>query len=133
MRKLLDRLFTEDETLGLRTLVSAGLLACVLMVFLPVTAGVTFVICAALLILSLSLLGYAGLRELLPVLDPRDPDADRFAVWGALVLFLAIGWLAFGIWFLPGLILGGALLWMRAPELFEIIPGFEKPGNTGLR
>jgi hypothetical protein len=133
MQKLFDFIFTEDEALGARTLVSCGVVSYAAALLAPLFTGATFVVLVVIMVVTLTLLCYAALRELLPLLDPRDPDADRFVVFGALLIFLAIGWTGFGIFFVPGLVLGMALLWWRAPDLLEVIPFLEKPGDTGLR
>lgn len=130
MRKLVDRFFAEDETLGPRTLISAGLLAYATLFLAPLFGGTLYIVLLGLMILSAALLCYAALRELMPMMDPRDPDADRFVVWGAFVIFLGIGAASFGLLFLPAFFLGAALLYWRASELFEIIPGMDRPGNS---
>lgn len=128
MQTVLDWLFRDDETLHPNVVISAGLVAYALM-YLNAWLGVAIVVAVPLLVLSITLICFAVLRFLLPMMDPRDPDADRFAVWGGLALFVIIGIDAFGIWFLPGLVLGAALLYWRAPELLEVFPYFEGKGG----
>ena len=126
MHKMLDFLFTEEEALGPRMLVGCGIAAYALSFLLPIFGGILWILFVVIMVLSAALLCYSALRELLPLLDPRDPEADRFVVWGALVLFLAIGWTGFGIYFIPSLIIGISLLWWRAPDLLEVVPFLEK-------
>lgn len=132
MQTLLDRLFREDETLHPKTVVGAAMAAYVLLL-LARWAGFLGYLAVPIIICLLALVCYAALRFLLPLMDPRHADADRFAIWGGAVLFVFIGLDVFWIWFLPALALGGVLLWWRAPELLEVFPWFEPPGDTGLR
>ena len=132
MRKLLERLFDEEGRLGPRSIVASGLVAWGLVLLLPALWGAWAVLAVLAMVAALALVTCAALRELLPVLDPRDAEADRFVSWGAALLMLAVGAHAFGIWFLPALALGAALVWVRTPELYEVFPWFEKPGDTGL-
>lgn len=133
MHGILDRIFDEEGRLGPRTIVAAGLAAWALLLLEPLAGGVWAVLLLILMILALSMASYAALRELLAVMDPRDAEADRFVVWGSALLILLIGFHAFGIWFLPALILAALLIRLRVPELYEVFPWFEKPGDTGLR
>ncbi|NNU78819.1 hypothetical protein HMH01_00075 [Halovulum dunhuangense] len=133
MRKLIDRLFTEDETLPPRVVVAAGLGAYALLLLRPFMGPVSAAVLGIAMIAALALVCLAVLREFLPMMDPRHPDADRFVVWGGFALALLVGGTAFGLWFLPALVLGLVLLWWRARELFEVFPWFETPGNTGAR
>ena len=108
-------------------IVAAGLAAYGLLFLRPLTGGVTAVLLAAVIILAVAILSCAALREFLPVRDPRHAEADRFVVWGGFAIALAMGWQSFGIWFPPGLVLGTALLWWRARELFEVFPWLDGP------
>lgn len=127
MQKMLDFLFTEEEALTARMLVTCGLLAYALSLIMPLFGSLFWIILAIIQVLVLALLCYSALRELLPMMDPRDAEADRYVVWGAFVIFLAIGWTGFGILLIPALCLGVSLLWIRAPEILEVIPFMEKP------
>ncbi len=128
MQTILDWLFRDDETLHPKVVIGAGLLAYVLM-YLNTWLGIGIILAVPLVVISITIVCYAVLRFLLPMMDPRDPDADRFAVWGGTLLFVIVGADAFGVWFIPGLVLGGGLLYWRAPELLEVFPYFEGKGG----
>ena len=130
MNWILDKLFREDETLSPRAAVAAGLVAYTLLIFKPVMGIGTLIFAIPILIICLALVCYTILRLLMPKMDPRDPDADRFVVWGGTALFVLMGFEGFGWWYPPGLILGGGLLYWRAPELLEVFPYFEEKGNV---
>ncbi|MEM8872141.1 MAG: hypothetical protein AAGB10_18015 [Pseudomonadota bacterium] len=130
MNSILDGFFREDETLHPRMLVAAGIVA-YFFHYLAKWFGVSWWITQGLIVLLVAMLCYAVLRFLLPMMDPRDPDADPFVVWGTCFLFLIMGGDGFGALFIPGLIIGAAVLYWRAPELLEVFPWFEKDGNEG--
>ncbi|QHQ36115.1 hypothetical protein [Algicella marina] len=125
--KMLDRLFREDETMSPRLVVGGALLAFALALFAPqfgmVMRGLVSLIALILLVAP----AYMALRFLVPMMDPRDAEADRFAVWGGLVLLLVVGFSTFGLMTLPALALAGLLLWKRAPELMEPFERFSGP------
>lgn len=120
----MDRFFREDETIAPRLVVGLGLLAIVLVFLAPHIGGLTSLLLYVIALLALVPLTYSVLRILLPLMDPRDPDADRFAVWGGLALCVLVGLGAFGLVILPAFAAGGALIWTRAPELFEPFEAF---------
>ncbi|MHA3979438.1 hypothetical protein ACW9UR_17330 [Halovulum sp. GXIMD14794] len=120
MDQIANWLFREDETLSPRTIVTAGLLA-YLILFLRFWLGWAYFLLAPVMVLALALLTYALLRALLPRMD-RSTGNDPVVIWGALALFLAVGLNAFGLWFLPAIFIGGALIVWRAPELLEAVP-----------
>jgi|GEM_PF-5731975 len=122
MLKMLDFMFTEDEVLSARTIVGCGIAAYALSLIMLLFGGFFWILLAIVQVLALALLCYSALREILPMMDPRDPEADRFVVWGAFVIFLAIGWTGFGIILIPALCLGVSLLWVRAPQVLEAVP-----------
>lgn len=118
------RFFREDETMSPRLVVITGI-AAFLLVFATGASGMFMGLVLRLLALALLVpLAYSVLRALLPLMDPRDTDADRIAVWGGCVLVLLIGIGAFGLITLPALGIGAYVLWMRAPELLEVFEMF---------
>lgn len=122
MRQMLNFLFTEEETLKPRFGVGAGLGAFALVYLAPFAGLAVKIVLLAVAVVALGLVSYAALRLLVPMMDPRDPDADRFAVWGGLLLFAVAGMACFGLVFVPGFALGAVLLWLRVPELLEVLP-----------
>jgi len=132
MNGLINWAFTEEDTIRPRVGVAAGLVAYV-MLFLRPFMGITLLVITTILILAcLALVCFAVLRMLLPLMDPRDPDADRFVVWGGALLFVFIGIEGFGAWFLPGLIGGALMIWWRVPELLEVFPWLEEKGTIDV-
>ena len=130
MNTLLNWAFTEEDMLKPRIGVAAGLIAYVLLFLRPFFGTTTMIIAIILILACLALVCFGILRLLIPQMDPRDPDADRFVVWGGALLFVFIGIEGFGPWFLPGLIGGAALIWWRVPELIEVFPWFEEKGGV---
>ena len=128
MSKLTNWPFTEEDTLKPRIGVAAGLVAYIFQFLLPFFGATGKLVLTLFIILALALVCFAILRLLIPKMDPRDPEADRFVVWGGALLFVFIGIEGFGAWFVPGLIGGGALIWWRVPELVEVFPWFEEKG-----
>ena len=124
--------FTEEDTLKPRVGVAAGLIAYVLLFLRPFMGTTLMVISVILILACLALVCFGILRLLVPQMDPRDPEADRFVVWGGALLFLFIGIEGFGAWFVPGLIGGAGLMWWRVPELLEVFPWFEEKGDLNF-
>ncbi len=117
--KFLDGLFREDETISPRITVICALLAFGIG-FLASVAGMFTALILYLILLGLLVpVTYAALRYLTPLADPRHPDSDPVAVYGGGALALCLGFAGYGLVLLPALALGGAVLWMRAPELLE--------------
>lgn len=125
MDRICNRLFREDETLAPRTILAAGLLA-YLVVLLRDWLGWLYYLLIPVMVLALALLTFALLRALLPRLDRTVPGGDPVIVWGTPALFTVAGLHGFGIWFLPALAGGAALIAWRAPELLELLP---RPGR----
>lgn len=120
MDAIANWLFREDETLSPRAIVAAGLVA-YLILFLRGWLGWLFFPFALVMVVALALLTFSLLRALLPRME-RATGNDPVVIWGVLALFLAVGLNAFGLWFLPAIFIGGALIAWRAPELLESVP-----------
>ncbi len=124
--KLLNRFFREDETLSPRMVVITGLLAFVFALLAPYMGLFSRLIFSILALVLLVPLAFSAFRYLVPLMDPRDPSADRIAVWGGCVLVVIIGIGAYGLVAVPALAGGAVLLWQRAPELLENFDMFEQ-------
>ena len=133
MENMLNFLFREDETINPRLAVAGGIVAYAVLFFVPVFGLFMSILFVPILVIGLALGCFAVLRFLFPLMDPRHPSSDRFAVWGGLVLFLLTGWFAFGVFFLPAVLLGIGLIWLRAPEFLEVIPQLEGQLGRGRR
>ncbi len=122
LNRLLDRIFTEEETLPPRLLVGAGLAAYALMLTRPLL-GSAFYAALPVMLAGIAALSYGAMRALGPMLDtePGDAGTDRPLIWAAGLLAVLIGFASFGIWFVPGLAGGVGLVALRAPELGEVL------------
>ncbi|MEO0912909.1 MAG: hypothetical protein AAFY59_07960 [Pseudomonadota bacterium] len=119
-----NRFFREDETLSPRLVVITGIAAFLLMFALAGTGMFLGLILRLLALVLLVPMAYSALRVLVPLMDPRDAEADRIAVWGGFILVLLFGLTAFGVIALPALGIAAYVLWMRAPELLEVFEFF---------
>lgn len=121
MESLLTKFFPEKGLGNLKLVVGTLLAACVLRVLYVLLSGIGFVYYPLMLVLLIFPI-YAGFQFLMPKMDPRDPEADRFVVLGGSVCALLLGFLCFGFMFLPSLVLAAGLIFWRAPDLLEVLP-----------
>lgn len=121
MESLLKKFFPEKGLGNLKLVVGALLLASIFRVLHVLIGGLGIIYYPLVLILLIFPI-YAAFQFLMPKMDPRDPDADRFVVYGGAVCVLLIGFLAFGLMFLPALVIAAGLIFWRAPDLLQILP-----------
>jgi hypothetical protein len=121
MENLVNKLFPEKGMGNMRLVVGTLLTAAVLRVLHFLVGGLGFIYYPLALILLIFPL-YAAAQFLVPKMDPRDPDADRFVIYGSLASLILLGFVAFGWLFLPALIAAGGLVVWRAPDLAELLP-----------
>lgn len=121
MENLLNQFFPSKGMGNLKMIVGASLAACIMALLHKLLGGLGFIYYPIVIILLIFPV-YAAAQHLMPKMDPRDPDTDRFVIWGTAATCVLLGFVAFGILFLPVLLLTGGLVFWRAPDLLEILP-----------
>lgn len=127
MNRIIEIAFRDDQSLDTRAIVGLGLLAYA-MYYVGPWLGMVGYLAYPLLILLIAAVTHTVFLHLMPLMDPRHDSADRFSVWGGAVLYLLAVAGAFGLLFIPGLLLGLGLLYWRAPDLLQVFPWFEGRG-----
>lgn len=121
MENLLKKFFPEKGLGNLKLVIGTLLAAAVLRGLHIMLGGLGFIYYPIVVVLLIFPI-YAAYQFLMPKMDPRDPHADRFVVFGGTLCTILIGFLSFGVVFLPALILAGGLVFWRAPDLLEVLP-----------
>ncbi len=118
---MIEKLFPQKGMGNLRLVVGALLAVAILTTLHILVGGLGFIYYPLAMILLIFPL-YAAAQFLLPMMDPRDPDSDRFVVYGSLASLILIGFAAFGWLFLPAVLITAGLMAWRAPDLADLLP-----------
>lgn len=121
METMLNKFFPAQGVGNMKLIVGTLLAATVMTALHRLVGGLGFIYYPLVVILLLFPL-YAAVHYFVPLMDPRDPEADRFVIYGAVASLVLLGLVAFGWLFLPALVLTGGLVFWRVPDLAEFLP-----------